>query len=302
MNDDVNEITFASYERTLVAKRLSERTIQSYLESLAQLAEWVDGRDVLDLDTVDIEDWMGYLLEHRAATTAGVRYRSVRAFYRWAVKKAMISVSPMDGMEEPKPDDEPVPVLDDDHLRALLKACQAGGKKDLEGVRDEAIIRIFCEPGSPRVSELAGIHMAGVDLGRSARIQVMGKGRKIRTIPLGVKAAEALAAYVRLRRGAKGAERPELWLGAKRGTPLTASGVQQMLERRSVQAGVPHTRAHQLRHTSAHNWKKAGGSEEDSEYLFGWTPGSGMARRYARSAGIDRAQEAARRASIGDRL
>ncbi|GAA1395071.1 tyrosine-type recombinase/integrase [Catellatospora coxensis] len=302
MNDDPNEITFASYERALVAKHLSERTIQSYTESLGQLAEFVDDRDLLELDTADIEDWMGYLLEHRAATTAGVRFRSVRAFYRWAVKKELIAKSPMEGMEEPKPDDEPVPVLGDDHLRALLKACQARGKKDLEGVRDEAIIRIFCEPGSPRVSELAGILLDSVDLGRTPRIGVMGKGRKVRTIPLGVKAAEALGAYVRLRRGAKGAERPELWLGAKRGTPMTSSGVQQMLERRSQQAGVPHTRAHQLRHTSAHNWKLAGGSEEDSEYLFGWTPGSGMARRYARSAGIDRAQQAARKASIGDRL
>ncbi|MEU1395919.1 tyrosine-type recombinase/integrase [Micromonospora zamorensis] len=91
-----------------------------------------------------------------------------------------------------------------------------------------------------------------------------------------------------------------LWFRA-RGKPLTASGLYQMLERRAKQAGIGHIHPHQLRHTSAHNWRVAGGSESDAMVLFGWVSPE-MPRRYGRSAEVERAQMAARRISPADRL
>lgn len=303
MTTHSNRLNIASYVRSVEAKNRSRDTLISYETTLDQLAVYLDGRDLLKATKPELEDWMRHLLREFAATTAGTRFRGARAFFNWAVREDLITSSPMAEMTEPEADDEPVTVLPDETIVALLKLCQARGRRDFEGMRDEALIRIFCEPGSPRVGEMARMALDGVELGRQPHVRFKGKGAKWRTIPLGLKATTALERYMRLRAEHQGAQLPYLWLGTKlKDKPLTASGIQQMIERRCVKAGVPHIHPHQLRHTSAHQWKVAGGSEEDAEYLFGWTPGSGMVRRYARSAGVERAQKAARKASIGDRL
>jgi site-specific recombinase XerD len=199
-------------------------------------------------------------------------------------------------MVEPKATDVPPDVLDDDELSALLKVCS--GKAFVDR-RDTAIIRLFCEPGSPRVTEMATILVKNLDMRRDA-VQIHGKGDKVRVIPFGTKTGQAFERYLRLRAKHRLHESPRLWLGVKSGA-MTGSGVAQMLERRAREAGIGHIHPHQLRHTSAHVWADNGGSESDAMELFGWSSPE-MPRRYGRSARTARAHRASRRMSLGDRL
>jgi integrase len=95
---------------------------------------------------------------------------------------------------------------------------------------------------------------------------------------------------------------PNLWLASedRRGT-LGSNGVAQMIERRATVAGVTGAHAHRFRHTAAHAWFSAGGSEGQAMLLFGWTSRD-MCDRYGKSAATERAVEAARRLSPGDRI
>lgn len=286
----------AAYERTLKARRRSPRTIQSYGEAVLQLARHHDGADVTELSKADVEDYLTAVAAEHAATTAAVRFRSLRAFFNWAVDEEIIDRSPMARVKEPTVTDTPIPVLADDQLRALLKEC-AG--KELADRRDTAIIRLFCEPGSPRVAEMAGLDVDDVDLKRDM-VRVHGKGDKIRAVPFGAKTGQALDRYLRVRAKHPLAKLPALWIG-NRGMALTASGIAQMLRRRSADAGIGHVHPHQLRHTAAHVWHDSGGSEADAMALFGWSSAE-MPRRYGRSAQVERAQRASRRMSPADRL
>ena len=192
-------------------------------------------------------------------------------------------------------------MLSDEELRRLLATC-AG--RDFTARRDNAIIMLFLDGGF-RLSELADLQVADVDL-PDRIVYVAGKasrrsGPRHRAVPLGVKAARALDRYLRERRRHPYAETPRLWLGSRGRPVLSADGIEAMLERRGATAGIRGLHPHAFRHTWAHAFRAAGGNEGDLMLLGGWRSRA-MLDRYGKTAAADRAADAYRRLSLGDRI
>ena len=83
---------------------------------------------------------------------------------------------------------------------------------------------------------------------------------------------------------------------------MTTSGIRQVVWRRAQEAGLGQSHPHQLRHTFAHHWMAdASTSDDDLMVLAGWRSRT-MLGRYAGSAAGERALEAHKRSSLGDRL
>ena len=67
--------------------------------------------------------------------TAKIRMMGVRHFTRWLADEGEIVADPFLRMKAPKVDQPVVPVLTEDQLRALIKACQPREPRSATGYR-----------------------------------------------------------------------------------------------------------------------------------------------------------------------
>jgi site-specific recombinase XerD len=278
------------YERHLMVANRSARTIQNYGEAAVQLARFIAPTALTEATRADVER---YLLDCRARCSVGTqanRWRSLRAMYAWWADEDIVAKSPVKRIAAPKGPVKVPQVLGDGQLAALRAVLRAD--KSFAGVRDLAALELWLSPGSPRLSEMAGLTTADVHLGREATILLHGKGARDRLITPSDAACGALLRYLRHRAAHKAAAAQDaFWLG-ERGV-LGIRGLAQMLDKRAAAAGLAHIHPHQLRHTAWHSWRLAGGDIDTGMILFGWSQVE-MALRYGRSAAVARALEAGR--------
>jgi site-specific recombinase XerD len=287
-----------SFAVSLRAANKAPATVATYAKAVEGFAAFLAEHDMPtrleDIERRHVAEHLAWLADNRAAATAAQRFASLKAFFRWAVEEGELAAHPMDGLRKPKVPDQPVPVLSDEQLRALLAVCDGPTFTDR---RDTAILRLFIDTGA-RLSEVADLTVEAVDLDRQQLVTVT-KGRHVQVRYFGAKAAQALDRYERQRRRHRYVALDRLWLGPH--GRLTDSGIRQVVKRRSRQAGVGHVHPHQFRHTFAHRWLAEGGAEGDLVRLMGWSDRQ-MLARYGSSAAQGRAEEAYRRSPLVDRL
>lgn len=231
------------------------------------------------------------------------QFRSLEQFYRWLTREEEIEVNPFEKATAPEAAQRLVPIVTDADLIALVSTCKGN---TFEQRRDEAIIRFLNDSG-PRSAELTALETEG-QLGKAPGLVpaqncawLFGKGGKWRLVPYGLRTAESLRRYIRRRNQHSWAHRSRaLWLG--KSGPMTASGIDQMVERRCLEAEIEVINLHKFRHTWAHNLRKSGEvGDAEMMYLGGWSSRQ-MLELYGRSGVQDRAIQAHHRAARGDRI
>ena len=99
-------------------------------------------------------------------------YKGLKAFFDWAVDEGEIAHSPMEHVRPPKVPDKPVPVLTEEELRRLLRACEG---RDFYSRRDTAIVRLLIDTGMRR-GEIGGLRVGDIDF-ESGVAFVVGRDR-----------------------------------------------------------------------------------------------------------------------------
>lgn len=286
----------ASWELALRAERKSPATIKSYGDGVRRFLDWCTSEQLpAVLSRSSLSGFTAALLEAGAEpATARSRHLAVRRYAAWLAEEGELSADPLLGVRAPKLDEKVVDPLSDDELRLLIKACQG---PELRDRRDEALVRLMVETGA-RAGETAALNLDDVDLPAGTVVVRRGKGGKGRVVPIGPQTARAVDRYIRLRRTHRLAGTPMLWLG-DRGKGFSYDALHKTLTERAAKAGLVGFRPHRLRHTAAHRWLAAGGSEGGLMAVAGWTRPD-MLLRYTKAQASARAAEEARRLNLGD--
>ncbi len=119
-----------------------------------------------------------------------------------------------------------------------------------------------------RVSELVRLDLRDIDLADGSLV-VTGKGNKMRRLPIGRLARQAIHRWLGVRQGLAALEETALFTG-QRGKRLTTRAVEQRLRKRGEQQGTQgRVYPHRLRHSFASHLLESSGDLRAVQELLG---------------------------------
>ena len=179
------------------AQNLAPKTRRTYEEAVALLGRFLVDRampsEPARIRREHVEAFIADQIARWRPNTARNRYLAIKRFFDWLAEEGLTETSPMARMRPPRVPEEPVPLLREDAVRALLRACEGPPFNDR---RDAALIRLLLDSGARR-SEIAGLTVDAIDL-REKTATVLGKGRRPRIVTFGPRTAQALDRYLDL--------------------------------------------------------------------------------------------------------
>ncbi|MEX0993451.1 MAG: tyrosine recombinase XerC [Solirubrobacterales bacterium] len=262
------------FDQALRARGTSERTRRAYQADVGELAEWATG----DVKPAAVR----YRLLRRYAAhlaspageggrglsklTVARKLAAIRSFYRHMVEREQIEQNPADLIPSPRRGSALPKVLRQDEIAALLDRISA--HTPLE-VRDRAVFEIAYSCGL-RSEEIVNLDLDSVDFD-AEELRVLGKGDKVRVLPIGEPAQRALDRYLATARPAlaSGPGEPAMFV-SKTGRRLSSSDIRRRLRiwlrNASLSAGIS---PHALRHSFATHLLEGGADLRTIQELLG---------------------------------
>ncbi len=197
--------------------------------------------------------------------TSARKLAAIRAIYKFFVRTGRLDENPAQGLKSPKLPRELPDVLSIAEAAQLMEAPDTSVPL---GKRDRALLETLYASGI-RASELAGLHLPDLDLGRGS-MRVLGKRDKERIAQLGSYAVQAIQQYLPARAELGNPGHDTLFVNF-RGGPLTTRSVQRVVEKyvRQILPGRREVSPHTLRHSFATHMLDGGADLRVVQELLG---------------------------------
>ena len=268
-----DNLSIDRYLARLAAQGSSSETLRAYAADLSGYASWLAdarGTSIRSASRADVRGFAADLGRRGLAPSSRARILSaVRGLHGWLVLAGEATDDPAAAVPGPSRP-RTLPDVPSEHDVAVLLDLPA--ETDPLSLRDQAILELLYGCGL-RVSELVGLDVGDVD---RRTVRVLGKGAKVRLVPIGQPAHEAVVRYLDQGRSelvaasaSASTPTPSALLLTRRGRRLDPSAVRRAIERRARSAAAAPRSPHAFRHAYATHLLEHGADLRAIQELLG---------------------------------
>ncbi len=236
-------------ESAVFESGLSELTLDAYAGDLDAYLSFLENQGFREPSGVTRKILLDHLIDLRkkgmSARSTARHLSAIRRFHRFLREEGVVQTDPTDGFETPRSIRTLPHVLSQRQVEDMLVIPDAS---TTEGARDGALLELFYSCGL-RISELSRLPMRDLSL-EEGMVRVLGKGGKVRLVPLGGQAIARLRQWLSMRNTWK--PRDDTVFISRRGRRMCRTSVWQVVKRYANLAGIPfNVTPHTLRHSFA---------------------------------------------------
>ncbi len=253
------------YEYVHLIRGQAINTAKSYRRDLLKLNEFLQTKNILSAAKVqkaDMSQWIGILFDSGLSTKSIQRHiSSAKALFQFLKKRGIIDVSPLETIRPPKASNYLPNTLSPEDVMQLLSFRP----NTIGEIRDICIIELIYACGL-RVSEAANININDFEEGLQF-LRVLGKGSKVRLVPVGSFAIKAIELWLEKRANIETNENA-LFINL-RGKRISPRSIQNSIKKISIAQGLPPVHPHMLRHSFATHLLESSGDLRSIQELLG---------------------------------
>jgi integrase/recombinase XerC len=235
-------------------KRYSPHTSLSYETDLTEFFDFlaIEGMSnppLVTIKAISVRNWLASLKDAgRSAKTINRKISALKSFFKYQLKKGVITATPMATVVSPKISKRLPQYVEQQQMDTLFSYVEF--PNDWDGSTHRLILQLLYNTGMRR-AELTGLKEWQVDKGNNS-VKVLGKGNKERIIPISGKLMRQVQQYMDAKRTQFATCNTEFLLITSKGQPLYSryvySAVNQYLRHvTTIDKKSPHV----LRHTFA---------------------------------------------------
>ena len=282
---------FNEYEEHYINK--SDNTLISYRNSVESYYKFCEEKlglaseeEVIKATTwSEVTRWRNTLVKDGLSPySVNVRISGLRSFFKFLVLTHRISSNPVEEVENigTKAVEQHRDFLTEAEFLHLIDVIKtpSGKKQDrfsFTSKRDAFLVGLFVTSGL-RISELLSLKVGQIDT-ETKSVKVVGKGSKLRTVPVSSAVIKLMQEYL-AERATVATDSDSLFVNIK-GGKLSPQGTNQNIKKYCERAGIEkHISAHCLRHSAITNMIDKGVPVARVQVIAGHSDSSTTARYY----------------------
>ncbi|TSA26978.1 MAG: tyrosine recombinase XerC [Ignavibacteriales bacterium] len=186
--------------------RASQNTIDAYTRDLNEFIKFCNDREISSFNRITEKTIRHFVinLSEKGVTKSTIsrKLSALRRLFNFALRNDLIENNPISKIPNPKVKRKLPEIISLDSFLEIYRLLDE--KKDESSIKIKAILELLYGCAF-RVSELCSLNFADIDF-HSMSVRVLGKGSKVRIVPLGSKSAVVLKEYFKSTSSSNGSE------------------------------------------------------------------------------------------------